>query len=870
MRKNLVLTPLMALIASGGGAIVAQDLTSAVLAGRVTSQDGVPLQGVRVLLESSSLLQTRQVATDASGQFRVPLLPNGNYNVTYTLNGYITRRLTLQIIAGQVINGGTRLTSVTAQEATVEITATSTSQVDKTDTVVQTSFSADFLRQLKNPSDLLALGELVPGIDMMGNGNIRPRVRGGSIGGGKILFDGQTAMEGSAGYLGSTAKLPQDLVESVAVLQSPTNAKYGNTDGGIISMVTSKGSNSFNGTFRITGLRRSFWNATDRGYPTREGNLNTVNPPNDNLGRNYEYTIKGPLWKNHITFAYAGRIVPPNERTESWNRGQWSNPSLGPRPQDQVGLYYQDPTNGLVVRRSELGGLQNPYDVFGYVVGLDLYNHFTLYAQITPDHQFEYSYRDNMLQWGSPRSPVNNSNSREILPQDSDDGIARFWTLAYKGIIGNSGVLEVRHGYNVTGWTQPGVNEHVSHRVYTIPSVVPHEGTYSNNNWIINNYSNNDPSNFMASGYVDLILNATGAGYRNHSFGGRNDVATGATGGTASTTINYQHVLNTTKGTHLIDMGIQNDKFDWTNAVDPEWYWWAPGQLPYNMTSQDFYNPRGVPINISDYAGKFIVFNVYQATLGDLDPNGIARYIANGGTGYTANTRLFDGAPIAGAASGLSNFYPRVQHRYGEGSAAFYTQMRSYYINDLWSINDNHSVMLGVRLDNWTLWESSRDIHSYIKPTLRFEYKWDIHGDQSRVMNLSLNQYHNANYNGLFRQFTNAPQPNNEWSYWNKSAPDGSNRPYLVSYSEFTNPANYGPVYSSTSRDLNSFVIDPDWKAATTNEFSVGFARNLSNGGFWKITFVSRTWSDQYDFFPGDVYKNNLGNNQVRAVLKNT
>jgi len=869
MRKNLVLTPLMAFIASGCGALVAQDFTTAVLSGRVTSQDGTPLQGVRVQLSSPALLQTRQTVTAADGQFRVPLLPGGEYNITYSLNGYVTRRLSLRIVAGQTINGSTRLTSIAAQETTVEITATAgIAQVDKTDTVVQTTLSAEYMRQLKTVNDLSSLGQLIPGVNTNDGG--RFRVRGGTAGGVKIIMDGQSAMEASGGYFGSTAQLPQDLIESVAVLQSPTNARYGNTDGGIVSMVTSKGSNSFSGTFRITGLRRSFWGVTDRGYLTRDGFLNSVpTPSNDNLARNYEYTLQGPIWKDYITFAYAGRITPPREGTDTWNRGQWTDRSRGPLPEDQVGLYYQDPTNGLVIRRSELGSLQDPFGVFGTKYQT-LYNHFSVYAQITPNHQLDYSYRDSITT-DSPRSPRNGSNSREILQGDSDDEISRFWTIGYKGIIGNAGILEIRHGYNSTGWLQTGVND-ISTRVYTIASVVPIAGTYSNNNWVINNYSNNDPTNFRASGYVDYALN-TNDGIRSHTFGGRDDVGRGADFGTLATTVNYQQLFQTEYGTHLIDVGFQNDKFR-NNSMGPRAAdFIAAGQTPKNLTAADFYNPNGVRIDPADYANRFIVFNVYGATLGDIDPYGINRYIANNpGTSLTANTRLFDGQPIGGGqASRVANFLPRVNVNFGEGSPGFYTQMRSYYVNDLWTVNDRHSVMLGLRMDNWKFWDATRDIHSYSKITPRFDYKWDIHGDQSRLASLSFAQYHNQHRNQTFGQFVVPIRPHSGTRYWNQSNPNGNpNAPYLVTYEQFTDLSNYGDLYSPNYRSLDSSEIDPNWKSPTSTEFAVAFARNLSNGGSWKLTLVKRSWSDLSDAFLGDIYTTPSGQKQNKTLLKNT
>jgi hypothetical protein len=405
--------------------------------------------------------------------------------------------------------------------------------------------------------------------------------------------------------------------------------------------------------------------------------------------------------------------------------------------------------------------------------------------------------------------------------------------------------------------------------------VVPISGAYDmSSNWVINNYANNDPSNFRASGYVDYALNNQDLGIRSHTFGGRDDVGPGADFSTLATVVNYQHFLDTAFGTHSIDVGFQNDKFHNSTLPSRLADFVVPGQLPYSLTTADFYNPSGVPINLADYQGRFIVFNVHAATLGDLDSYGINRFIANNpNTILTPNTRLFDGGTIGATAARVANYLPRVTVRFGEGSPGFYTQMRSFYANDLWTINDHHSVMLGLRFDNWKFWDEIKDRNSYSKITPRFEYKWDIHGDQSRLASFTFAQYHNQNRNQTFGQFYTGPLPNSGVRYWNRSntAPGANpNAPYLVTYEQFTNLANYGPPYSSSREASDTSQIDPGWKAPTTNELSVTFARNLSNGGSYKLTFVSRVWSDMFDLFPGEPFTNDSGQKQSKMLLKNT
>jgi len=132
----------------------AQDATSAVLAGRVTAdRDGRPLEGAKLLLESPALLTPREAATDADGRFRIPLLPGGQYSITYTLDGYVSRRVAMRLVAGQVANASAKLKATDANGAKGETIDTSVqfparAQFDKTETVVQTVYSSDFLESV--------------------------------------------------------------------------------------------------------------------------------------------------------------------------------------------------------------------------------------------------------------------------------------------------------------------------------------------------------------------------------------------------------------------------------------------------------------------------------------------------------------------------------------------------------------------------------------------------------------------------------------------------------------------------------------------------------------------------------------------------
>jgi len=56
--------------------------------GKVTDVDGEALPGVGIIAKSQNLQGIRTAVSDKNGIFRLPLLPVGDYSLTYELNGF--------------------------------------------------------------------------------------------------------------------------------------------------------------------------------------------------------------------------------------------------------------------------------------------------------------------------------------------------------------------------------------------------------------------------------------------------------------------------------------------------------------------------------------------------------------------------------------------------------------------------------------------------------------------------------------------------------------------------------------------------------------------------------------------------------------
>ncbi len=805
MTKRYMLTHLALLIAAS--ALVAQETTGTV-SGKATTKDGKVISGALVRISSPKLLGERTTTSDARGQFRIPLLPNGDYTFVVTASGFIGKKGSFNILAGQTTGIVAAMATVTEAEAVVAVTAT-VAQADKTDTVTQSNFSIDTITKLISPN-LTDFTMLVPGVNksLTDQGNLN--IRGGSGHSTKTLLNGSTITEEGGGYVLEVPTL-NDMIESMAVIQSPLNARYGNTDGGIVSVVTTRGSNTFTGTLRAT-FSRPFWNTTNPTYADRKGVSNMPSPTGDDGAKRYDITIKGPLWKDHITFAYGGKLTPTNNWVQQNQRLQ----SDIPQPEDPNGIFFRDAANGNVIRKTNLWG-QNA-DFHGQE--FSEFNQFIVFAQLTPNHELEWNYTQSL---DSGRYGDDYHENLDAPAGNLETYPVQVWNLAYKGIIGNHGVLEARFGRTHRAWFHPFSGTPAIHlQSYPTYTAYP-DGSYMSDS-LLTGYDNGSAS-FNTNGYPfdkgDSVHNISSA-------------------------LNYQHTLEW-HGSHQIDVGYQGENFQWnTQSNGNPQQFWIPGMIASDLTASDIYNANPLATrNPAAYAGRYIVFN-YSALQSNLDPT-------------------FGGDPMLD--SSYESLTPRMVRLSGNAAGYYNTDTKSIYVNDMWMINSHHSVMGGLRLDVFKAYDTVKTMVKYNQPTVRFEYKWDIKGDQAQVVNFSFGQFHTREPGSLFYAMAQARLGNVDTNYWNQ----GSATPYLVDQAAILNPANYGYVKSQVVAAAG-VVADPAWKAPVSTEINLGYRRNLQSGGYWRVTGISKTWKNLFDFFPGNVVANpNAGGAPIlQRVLRNS
>ena len=265
------------------------------VSGHVTDPDGLAVPGATVTVASPVLQGLRTATTSPNGDYIIPFLPAGDYEVTFELQGFKTvkRAIGVKMAETQALN-------VTLLLAAVSESVTVAGQ--SPDVVMANTVASNFR---KEQLELLPVGRalndavlLAPGVAGNGpNGNIMMA--------GALSFESQYLVNGvvvNENLRGQALNLfIEDAVQETKVSTGAISAEYGRFGGGVVNMITKSGGNSFSGSFRTT-FNNDAWRALTP-FPTDR----TV----DKIAPIYEGTLGGPIRRDKIWFFGAGRFTKP-------------------------------------------------------------------------------------------------------------------------------------------------------------------------------------------------------------------------------------------------------------------------------------------------------------------------------------------------------------------------------------------------------------------------------------------------------------------------------------------------------------------------------------------------------------------------------
>ncbi len=241
MSKKLCLLVVSVLLAVSAAA--PQSRETGAIRGIITDETNAPLPGVNVTLTGGNLMGVRTFITDASGEFRFPALPPGEYQVRAELSGFGTvvrekiRLTTTTTLAADIQLKPSKISeevTVIAQAPTVDVKSTETASV---------TLSNEILRNIPYSQFTTDIVNLAPGV----NNDV---AFGASESTGiAYSMDGVNVADPEAGS--AWVFLDHNIVEEAKVMGLGLPAEYGNFTGVIFNIVTKSGGNKFSGHFEF-------------------------------------------------------------------------------------------------------------------------------------------------------------------------------------------------------------------------------------------------------------------------------------------------------------------------------------------------------------------------------------------------------------------------------------------------------------------------------------------------------------------------------------------------------------------------------------------------------------------------------------------
>lgn len=331
MRKWLAGSLLLAMSAVP---VAAQQTGS--IAGRVTAKDGSALPGVSVVATSDVLPQPRRTVTGPQGEYRLPQLTPGEYEVKFELEGFQTdvepARVALR--ATTIVDA---VMSIDAVEEQIQVVA-QPSLSDTSSGKLNATVAADVVEALPVGQEYRDLVKLIPGVQYS-----EDAVRGPSAGGSGqdnvYSFDGVNVNTPLFGTL-SADPSSHDISE-ISVVKGGANAiDFNRAAGFSINSVSKSGTNQYRGAVSYQVQTESM---------TADRDTNSASQFDEDKDWSVA-SIGGPILQDRLYF-YTSYYAPTVERANRANL-YGEVPDLSSDRDELFGKLSFSPTDNLLVHGS--------------------------------------------------------------------------------------------------------------------------------------------------------------------------------------------------------------------------------------------------------------------------------------------------------------------------------------------------------------------------------------------------------------------------------------------------------------------------------------------------------------------------------------
>ena len=286
--------------------------TQGLISGTVTDASGAALANVPVTITSAATGFTRTVNTGGNGEYSLPDVPPGTYQVSVSAPNF--KQFTVQNVVVNVATANTVNAQLQVGSAAQEVTVQDTNvQVQTEDATLGQVVDGSRVKELPlNGRSFVELTLLQPGVSPANNfsttnkglqGGVDMSVNGNPTTNNLFLIDGVN--NNDTGSNRTILIYPSN--EAIAEFRMLTNsmsAQYGQASGAIISIVTRSGTNQFHGSVFYDGRNDAL--NTYNYFATQNAGKGLPENGKDKLRRNdWGYSIGGPIKKDKLFFFWS-------------------------------------------------------------------------------------------------------------------------------------------------------------------------------------------------------------------------------------------------------------------------------------------------------------------------------------------------------------------------------------------------------------------------------------------------------------------------------------------------------------------------------------------------------------------------------------
>jgi Carboxypeptidase regulatory-like domain/TonB dependent receptor len=287
------------------------------LVGTIRDSSGAAVPGAVVTITNTATAVTAKATTNGSGDYEVPSLRVGVYNISASAPGFsdaVAKNITISVGGRERIDLGLQVgatsTSVEVTDVALQI-ETESSQRGQTITQYQ---SAALPLVSRTYTDLLGLvtgSRQAPTAATTSSINSLVRAGAYNINGQRSMFnnflldgmDNNAYGESNQGFDNQIISVPPDSVAQWQVVTNNESAEYGRSSGATINVATASGTNRFHATV-YEFIRNTALNAPGYFQPTTVGNTGNIIPfKKPTFNRNqFGVNFGGPIIKDKLFY----------------------------------------------------------------------------------------------------------------------------------------------------------------------------------------------------------------------------------------------------------------------------------------------------------------------------------------------------------------------------------------------------------------------------------------------------------------------------------------------------------------------------------------------------------------------------------------